>query len=55
MNKGWPKESLGEGIRQRKEFVTIDNLTIYKRPRVKLHVQGIVMRDENPGARIKTK
>ena len=42
-------------LRQRKEFVTIDDLTNYKRPRVRLHAQGIVLRDELPGALIKTK
>ncbi len=55
MNKRWPKVKLGEVTRQRKEFVTIDDLTTYKRPRVQLHVQGIVLRDELPGALIKTK
>ena len=37
------------------EFVTIDDLTTYKRPHVQVHVQGIVERDEVPGAIIKTK
>jgi type I restriction enzyme S subunit len=46
---------LGEVLWHRKEFVTIDDLTTYKRPRVQLHVQGIVQRDEVPGALIKTK
>jgi type I restriction enzyme S subunit len=46
---------LGEVVRHRKEFITIDDLTNYKRPRVQLHVQGIVKRDEVPGALIKTK
>src|ERR1044071_4952404 len=46
---------LGEVLRHRKEFITIDDLTRYKRPRVQLHVQGIVQRDEVPGALIKTK
>src|SRR6266511_3186384 len=46
---------LGEVLRNRKEFITIDDLTNYKRPRVQLHVQGIVLRDEVPGALIKTK
>ncbi len=53
--KLWPKARLGEVLRQRKEFITIDDLTTYKRPRVQLHVQGIVQRDEVPGALIKTK
>jgi type I restriction enzyme S subunit len=55
MSKQWPKVKLGEVLRHRKEFITIDDLTNYKRPRVQLHVQGIVQRDEVPGALIKTK
>ena len=46
---------LEEVLRHRKEVITIDELTSYKRPRVRLHVQGIVLRDEVPGALIKTK
>jgi type I restriction enzyme, S subunit len=53
--KPWPKVRLGDVLRHRKEFITIDDLTTYKRPRVQLHVQGIVQRDEVPGALIKTK
>src|SRR6266480_1742672 len=55
MSKPWPTTRLGEVVRHRKEFITIDDLTNYKRPRVQLHVQGIVQRDEIPGALIKTK
>src|SRR6266404_3047918 len=55
MNKAWPTVKLGALLRQRKEFITIDDVTSYKRPRVQLHVQGIVQRDEVPGALIKTK
>jgi len=55
MSKQWPKVKLGEVLRHRKEFITIDDLTNYKRPRFQLHVQGIVQRDEVPGALIKTK
>jgi type I restriction enzyme S subunit len=55
MTNTWPTVSLGEVLRHRKEFITIDDLTNYKRPRVRLHVQGIVLRDEIPGALIKTK
>jgi len=54
MNPG-PKVRLEEVLRHRKEFITIDDLTTYKRPRVQLHAQGIVLRDEIPGALIKTK
>lgn len=53
--KTWPKVRLGEVLRHRKEFITIDDLTAYRRPRVQLHAQGIVLRDEVPGALIKTK
>jgi len=51
----WPTVKLGEVLRHRKEFITIDDLRNYKRPRVQLHVQGIVLRDDVPGALIKTK
>ena len=51
----WPKVRLSEVLTHRKEFVTIDDLQTYKRPRVQLHAQGIVLRDEVPGALIKTK
>lgn len=50
-----PTARLSEVLRHRKEFITIDDLTNYKRPRVQLHVQGIILRDEIPGALIKTK
>jgi type I restriction enzyme S subunit len=46
---------LGEVLRYRKEFITIDDLAVYKRPRFQLHAKGIVLRDEVPGALIKTK
>src|SRR2546422_2760387 len=53
--KPWPKVNLGAVLQHLKEFITIDDLTSYRRPRVQLHVQGIVLRDEVPGALIKTK
>ena len=53
--KGWGRVRLGEVLRHRKEFITIDDLETYKRPRVQLHAQGIVLRDSVPGALIKTK
>ncbi len=55
MSVAWPKVRLGEVLRHRNEFVAIDDLTTYRRPRVQLHAQGIVLRDEVPGALIKTK
>ncbi|MBI3770008.1 MAG: restriction endonuclease subunit S [Deltaproteobacteria bacterium] len=55
MKKDWLRVRLGAALCHRKEFVTIDDLTTYRRPRVQLHAQGIVLRDEVPGALIKTK
>ena len=55
MSKAWPKVRLGEVLTHRKEFITIDDLATYKRARVQLHAKGIVLRDEIPGALIKTK
>jgi len=55
MTRAWTEVRLGEVLTQRKEFVIIDDLATYKRPRVKLHAQGIILRDEVEGALIKTK
>jgi len=51
----WPKVRLGNVLRHRNHFITIDDLETYKRVRVQLHAQGIVIRDVVPGAMIKTK
>jgi hypothetical protein len=40
---------------QRRTFVSIDDFTEYKRCRVQLHAQGIVLRDTVLGAEVKTK
>jgi len=55
MTSAWPRMRLGEVLRYRKEFVTIDDTRTYRRPRVQLHAQGLILRDEVPGALIKTK
>lgn len=55
MSSPWPLIPLGEVVRHRKDFLTIDDLKTYRRPRVQLHVQGIVLRDEVLGTLIKTK
>lgn len=55
MSRKWSMVPLGEVLQHRKEFVTIDDLTTYRRPRVQLHAQGVVLRDELPGSLIKTK
>jgi type I restriction enzyme S subunit len=46
---------LGKVIQQRRDFIFIDDFTEYKRCRVQLHAQGIVLRDTVSGAEIKTK
>jgi type I restriction enzyme, S subunit len=51
----WPVAQLGAVIRQRNGFVLIDDFIEYKRCRVQLHAQGIVLRDTVSGAEIKTK
>jgi type I restriction enzyme S subunit len=55
MSATWPLVPLGDVLTHRKEFVRIDDLESYKRCRVQLHAQGIVLRDVVPGAQIKTK
>lgn len=55
MSKAWPMVPLGEVLNYRKEFIEINDFETYKRCRVQLHVQGIVLRDTVPGAEIKTK
>lgn len=55
MSNHWLKVKLAEVLKYRKEYIVIDDLATYRRPRVKLHAQGIVLRDEIQGALIKTK
>ncbi|MBU4056257.1 MAG: restriction endonuclease subunit S [Proteobacteria bacterium] len=51
----FPMVVLGEVVRYIKDFIQIDDLENYKRCRVQLHAQGIVLRDIVLGAEIKTK
>lgn len=55
MASAWPVVPLGQVVHYRKEFVRINDLETYKRCRVQLHAQGIVLRDVVLGAEIKTK
>jgi type I restriction enzyme, S subunit len=50
-----PQIRLGDVVRHRKSFVTIDDAVEYKRCRVQLHAQGVVLRDIVAGSLIKTK
>lgn len=55
MSAAWGMVPLGEVVKHRKEFIAINDVETYRRPRVQLHAQGIVLRDTVPGAVIKTK
>ena len=52
---GWPVVALGEVVRHRKEFITIQPDETYSRCRVQTSARGIVLRDRVPGDAIKTK
>jgi type I restriction enzyme M protein len=51
----WDAVPLGDVVKHRKEFEMIDDAKKYKRCRVQLHAQGIVLRDVVFGEDIKTK
>lgn len=51
----WPRVALGEVVRHRKEFVTIDDDRLYRRCRVQTSARGVVLRDTLQGLDIKTK
>lgn len=55
MTEPWPIVPLEKVVIPRKEFIQIDDLTEYRRCRVQLHAQGIVLRDTILGVEIKTK
>ncbi|MBI1882206.1 MAG: restriction endonuclease subunit S [Chloroflexi bacterium] len=55
MSQLWPMIALGQVIQYRKEFIEIDDFAEYKRCRVQLYAQGVVLRDTVPGVEIKTK
>jgi type I restriction enzyme S subunit len=46
---------MGELLKQRKEFIRIDDSAHYKRVRVQLHGKGVVLRDRIQGSDLKTK
>ncbi len=51
----FPTVALGEAVKYRNESIQINDIKDYKRCRVQLHAQGIVLRDIVSGAEIKTK
>ncbi|MCG2724692.1 MAG: restriction endonuclease subunit S [Elusimicrobia bacterium] len=55
MSNKWPLVGLGKLIVHRNEFIVIQDDAKYKRCRVQVHAQGIVLRDEVTGFEIRTK
>ncbi len=55
MIKLFPMEALGKALKQRNEFIEIDDFAMYKRCRVQSHAQGVVERDIVSGTEVKTK
>lgn len=55
MKDEWTKVALGEVANHRSEFFALDDLTEYRRCRVRLHAQGVELRDRISGGLIKTK
>jgi type I restriction enzyme S subunit len=55
MNVAWPVVPLGRVLRHRSEFITIDDTRVYRRCRVRLHAQGVVLRDRRTGGAIRTR
>lgn len=55
MSQIYPLVPLNYVLKYRKEFIDIDDIETYKRCRVQLHAQGIILRDIVKGAEIKTK
>ncbi len=55
MRANWQVVTLGDVVWYRKEFIEINDLESYKRCRVRLHAQGVILRDIARGAEIKTK
>jgi type I restriction enzyme, S subunit len=41
VSAAWPKVRLGEVLTHRKEFIAIDDLKPYRRPRVRLQHKGL--------------
>ncbi len=55
MKHNWENIKLGEVIKHKHEFITIDNFKKYKLCRVQTKTLGVVLREEKEGFEIKTK
>ncbi len=51
----FPNVRLGTFLRERKEFITIDDFESYKRAKVQWYGKGIILRDKVSGINVKTK
>ncbi len=51
----WPLVPLGEFIKHRKEFIQIEDSSVYKLCRVQWYGQGVALRGTVPGLEVKTK
>jgi type I restriction enzyme, S subunit len=51
----YPFVHMGSFLRERKEFITIDDMEVYKRAKVQWYGKGTILRDKVPGIEIKTK
>jgi type I restriction enzyme, S subunit len=51
----YPFVRMGDFLRERKEFITIDDMEVYKRAKVQWYGKGTILRDKVPGVDIKTK
>jgi type I restriction enzyme S subunit len=52
---GWRRVRLGEFVKERNGFITINDSMTYRRITVRLHNRGIDLRDQVPGFKLKTK
>ncbi len=52
---GYPLVPMGKFLRERKEFITIDDMETYKRAKVQWYGKGTILRDKVAGIDIKTK
>jgi len=55
MQSNVPRVKLGEVLTHRGDFITVNDLQLYRRVTAQLHAKGIILRDEIDGSLIKTK
>lgn len=55
MQSNVPRVKLDEVLTHRGDFITVDDLQLYRRVTAQLHAKGIILRDEIDGSLLKTK